>query len=575
MAYNFPESVVENVLNSVDIVDVISDYVELRKSGANFKALCPFHSEKTPSFTVSPGKQMFYCFGCQTGGNVFSFIMKHDKASFPEALKTLAEKSGISVPSAWGKDETRTLFLYKINEAASDFFRSRLSSDESGEKARKYLDSRKFDNGVAEQFSLGFAPRDGRGMRKMLDEKFSKEQIEKSGLISKAGGRPLFSNRLVFPILNIRGRVAGFGARALDDSVPKYINSPETGVYSKGDNLYGLNFAKNHISRSGKAILVEGYFDLIRVVQAGFSNAVASLGTALTPQQVQLLRRYTREVIVAYDGDESGVRSALRMLDSFLDSGITAKTAVFPEGDDPDSYIMREGKDKFAGLLESASDMLSFKMNRLSDAHDPQTVDGRVKIVDELLPSISRIGNAVERSEYVKILAEHLSIDEDSLMTELKNIRSRKNKEKFPSLELQSLTPLVAERTLLQLLLEGGGDLTEFNVDLGVEDFTQPECREVAAIMLKLGSAERSKVMSMVQDEKLNKFLARLLVNPAPSADRKKDVRDCIKKIKKQKEKRKRAEIQKQIAREERAGNEAQVRKLIQEFQDLLKNGPS
>lgn len=574
MAYNFSESVVENVLNSVDIVDVISDYVDLRKAGANFKALCPFHSEKTPSFTVSPGKQMFYCFGCQTGGNVFSFVMKHDKVSFPEALKTLAEKSGVDVPSAWGRDETRTLFLYKINSAVSDYFRSCLASDESGENARKYLHSRKFDDGAAEQFTLGFAPGDARGMRKVLDGNFTKEQIEKSGLVS-GSGRPLFSNRLIFPILNIRGRVAGFGARALDDSLPKYINSPETGVYSKGDNLYGLSLAKNHISRSGRAILVEGYFDLIRVVQAGFSNAVASLGTALTPQQVQLLRRYTREVIVAYDGDESGVRSALRMLDPFLDSGITAKIAVFPEGDDPDSYVMREGGEKFSGLLDSSGDMLSFKMNRLADAHDPETVDGRVKIVDELLPSISRIGNAVERSEYVKILAEHLSIDEDSLMTELKNIRRRKNKEKFPSLELQSLTPLVAERTLIQLLLEGGGELAEYNVDLGVEDFTQPECREVAAVMLKLGSAERNKVMSMVRDEKLNKFLARLLVNPAPSADRKKDVRDCIKKIKRQKEKRRRAEIQKQIALEERAGNEAQVRKLIQEFQDLLKNGPS
>ncbi len=560
-------------MNSVDIVDVISDYVELKKSGANYKALCPFHSEKTPSFTVSPGKQMFYCFGCQTGGNVFSFLMKHDKSTFPEAVKTLAEKSGINLPAVWGKDETKTLSLYKINDAASDYFHQTLLREETAAGARKYLKTRKIDEKLVEQFSLGYAPAGVSGLRDALQKKFSREQLEKSGLVSKETGRPLFNKRLIFPILNIRGRVIGFGARSLDDSGPKYINSPETGVYTKGENLYGLNLAKSHISRTGKAVLVEGYFDLIRAVQAGALNAVASLGTALTVQQVQLLRRYTKEVIIAYDGDESGVRSALKTLDFFLDNGMSVKIAAFPEADDPDSYILREGPEKFAKLLAGARDLLSFKMSLLSGQHDPKTVDGRVRIVDELLPSIGRIGNAVERSEYLKILAEHLSIDEESLATELKHIRRRKNEDKFPSLQLQSLTPLVAERTLLQLLIEGGGDFKEFELSLGVEDFTQPECRQIAEIIIGLGSADRQKVMSMVRDEKLNKFLAQLMVNPAPSANIKKDVEDCIKKIKKQKIKRRRAQIQKQIAEQEQAGNEEQVRHLIQEFQNLLKNG--
>ncbi len=571
MAYVFPEAVIENVLNSVDIVDVISGYLDLKKSGSNYKALCPFHREKTASFIVSASKQMFYCFGCQTGVNVFSFLMKYEKTTFPEAVKTLAEKAGVPLPSGWKGEEGKTLPLYKINEAAAELFSERLRNGPSAAGARGYLEKRKISADSANLFRLGYA--DGEGMVKSLEERgFQKKQLASSGLLSSTGRRLLFSGRLVFPIFNMRGKIIGFGARSLDNSEPKYINSPETDVYSKGENLYGLNFARKHIIASGRAIVVEGYFDLIRAAQAGVKNAVASLGTSLTGQQVNLLRRYTKEVILVYDGDISGVDSAVRTLDTFLDNGLAVKIAPLPEKDDPDSFILREGGDEFVKLTGAARDLLSFKLDLLSERHDPRTVDGRVRIVDEILPHISRISNAVERSEYVKILAERLSIDEEALIIELKKIRRRKDDEKFPSLEIQSLTPLVAERTLLQLLLENGdagGGLGEM---IELDDFSQPECRQIAKIALQAGSMEPKRVMSMVKDEKLNKFLAQLMVNPAPSTDRRRDIEDCIKKIKKQKMKRKRAEIQKKIAEKEREGDEKAVRLLIQEFRNLLNN---
>ncbi len=573
MAYNLPESVIETVLNSVDIVDVISGYLELKKSGANYKALCPFHREKTASFTVSPQKQMFYCFGCQTGGNVFSFLMKYEKTTFPEAVKTLAEKAGIQVSAGWRGEETKSLHLYKVNDAASELFRGCLLSEGAGERARNYLKTRKIGVDAAEQFSLGYAVGGEENAKQLLNKNFTREQLEEAGLLVKGTSRLLFARRLVFPICNIRGKIIGFGARTLDKAEPKYINSPETGIYNKGENLYGLNFAKPHISQEGKAIVVEGYFDLIRTVQSGIKNVVASLGTALTSQQIHLLRRYTKEVILVYDGDPSGVNAALRTLDMFLESGLTVKIAPLPEKDDPDSFLLREGRSRFVKMLNDSQDLLSFKLGLLSTRYDTRTVDGRVKIVDETLPHISRISNAVERSEYVKILAERLSIDEEALIGELKKIRKRKGDERFPSLEIQSLTPLVAERTLLQLLLENGGKFAELNSKIALDDFSQPECREIAKIALEIGSMEPKKVMSMAQDEKLNKFLAQLMVNPAPSTNRGRDIEDCIRKIKKQKLKRKRAEIQKQIAEKERAGDEKAVRRLIQQFQNLLRNG--
>ena len=423
MGSRFPEAAIEQILGSTDIIDVISDYLVLKKSGSNFKALCPFHRERTPSFTVNPEKQMFYCFGCQTGGNVFTFLVKHENMTFAEAVRMLAERAGIELPSVDRGEQEKTLSLLNINKIAGDFFHRCLLSEKLGEKARRYLVKRKIGKDIISRFQLGYAPAGDGLIRELNKGGFRREIILDSGLLSSDKKRVLFRNRLMLPIFNTLGKVVGFGGRVFTDSQPKYINSPETSLYHKGSNLYGLNFAKEYIRDEGKVIIVEGYFDLLRVFQCGVGNVVASLGTALTEGQVNLLRRYTKEVVMVYDADTAGVQATLRGLDIFIENGFSVGIVSLPAGDDPDQFVLKNSKEVFMRSVKNAKNLLDYKLGILMSKYDPLTVEGRVGIVNEMLPTISKVGNAVGRSEYVKALAQCLSIDEDAVSSELKKLR--------------------------------------------------------------------------------------------------------------------------------------------------------
>ena len=575
MGYRFSESAVEEVLNSVDIVELISDYLSLKKAGSNYKALCPFHRERTPSFTVSPGKQMFYCFGCQTGGNVFSFLMKHENMTFQEAVKSLAEKAGIKLPGADSGEETRVLSILNVNSAAADYFHKCLLTEKAGERARQYLKQRKIEKDVIDEFRFGYAL-SGKGLiDELLQKNFPEKIFSESGLFSPDKSRVLFSRRIIFPIFNPRGKVIGFGARVLDNSEPKYINSPETPVYHKSDNLYGLNLAKEHIRKHGKAIVVEGYFDMIRVYQSGVKNVVAGLGTALTGGQVNLLRRYTREVVMLYDADSAGVKATLRGLDLLIENGLRVSIVSLPQGEDPDSFLLRMGKEAFRKEINKAKNLLDYKLGILTSQYDSLTVEGRVEIVNEMLPTLSKIGHAVERSEYVKNLAQCLSIDEEAIILELGKLRNKKRGKTFSAVETQSLTPLVVERMLLQLVLEDTEVLKQVKGKLEPGDFSYPDYRRIIETVLSADSSEPRKVMSMLQDEKLSHIIAQLLVKPVPYAGRDEAVRDCIEKIKKQRVKRRRTEIQRQIEVKEGEGDMKAVRALLFEYQSLIKRGSS
>lgn len=573
MAYRFPESAVEEVLNSVDIVEVISDYLSLKKSGSNYKALCPFHRERTPSFTVSPKKQMFYCFGCQTGGNVFTFLMKHENMTFSEAVKALAEKAGIELPVADKGEEAKTLSLMNLNGIAADFFHRCLVTEKVGERARQYLSRRKIEKDIVDGFHLGYAPTGDGLIEELRKKNIPQEIFRESGLFTSDKSRMLFRQRIIFPIFNPRGKVIGFGARVLDNSQPKYINSPETPVYHKSANLYGLNLAREHIRTQGKAIVVEGYFDMIRTFQHGRKNVVASLGTALTESQVSLLRRYTKEVVMVYDADTAGVEATLRGLDLFIESGFRVSMVTLPRGEDPDSFLVKQGREAFVKEIDKAKNFLDYKLGILTSRYNSLTVEGRVEIVNEMLPTIGKIGHAVERSEYIKSLAQCLSIDEEAISIELSKLRNRRRGKSFSVVETQSLTPLVIERTLLQLILEDGEVLQQVKKQLNPEDFSHPDYRHILKAVLELGSSEPQKVMSRLQDEKFNRIIAQLLVKPVPYIERGKALQDCIEKIKKQRIKRRRTEIQRQIQEKESKGDIEAVRALLREYQGLIERG--
>ena len=573
MGYRFPESAIEQVLNSVDIVEIISDYLSLRKRGSNYTALCPFHRERNPSFSVSPTKQMFYCFGCQAGGNVFTFLMKHENMTFSEAVKALAERAGIELPAADRAEEARILSILNLNGVATGFFHRCLVTEKVGEKARQYLSRRKIEKDIIDTFQLGYAPSGDGLLDEIRRENFPQKILRESGLLTSDKGQVFFRQRIILPILNPRGKVIGFGARVLGDSLPKYINSPETPVYHKSKNLYGLKLAREHIRSQGKAIVVEGYFDVIRAYQNGIRNIVASLGTALAGSQVSLLRRYTREVVMVYDADTAGVEATLRGLDLFIENGFRVSIVALPREEDPDSFLLKRGKEAFAKEVSKAKNLLDYKLGILTSRYNPLTVEGRVEIVNGMLPTIGKIGHAVERSEYMKGLAQCLSIDEKAISIELDKLRSKTRGKGFSAMETQRLTPLVIERTLLQLILEDEKVLKRVKKQVNPEDFSHPDYRDILKVVLELGSSDSLKIMSRLQDEKLNRIIAQVLVKPLPYIEKEKTVQDCIEKIKKQRIKRRRAEIQRQIEEKESKGDIKAVRLLLLEYQELIKRG--
>ena len=353
----YPEEVVEEVREKNDIVDVISGYVKLQKKGANYFGLCPFHNEKSPSFSVSPGKQMYYCFGCGAGGNVITFLMEYENYTFPEALKFLADRAGVALPKMEYQKEAREQAdlkarLLEVNKLAANYFYHQLKSP-AGQAGYRYLhDKRELKDPTILRFGLGFANKTSDDLYRFLKEKgYEDSFLKETGLVTieERGGRDKFWNRVMFPIMDIHNRVIGFGGRVMGDGEPKYLNSPETKIFDKSRNLYGLNYART--SREKYMLVCEGYLDVISLHQAGFTNAVASLGTAFTSQHASVLKRYTDQVILTYDSDGAGVKAALRAIPILREAGISSKVLNMKPYKDPDEFIKNLGPDSAAGLL--------------------------------------------------------------------------------------------------------------------------------------------------------------------------------------------------------------------------------
>ncbi len=435
MAYLFPEDLIEEIRVNNDIVDVISEYVKLDKKGKNYFGRCPFHNEKTASFSVEPVKQIFNCFGCGKGGNVIHFIMGIENLDFPEALKLLADRAKISLPenNTDIKDDVLVKLkkeLLEINVEAARFFHNNLVSGRD-KAPLTYLQNRRIEKQTIIKFGLGFAPDSYDGLYKLLVSKgYSEKAIFSSGLvIFKEETKKIydrFRGRIMFPIFDIRGNVIAFGGRVMDSSQPKYMNSPETEIYHKGKHLYALNFAKSACAK--QIILAEGYMDVISLHQSGIINAVAPLGTALTESQGKLLKKYTEEIVLSFDSDNAGQTAALRSLDLLNEIGCNVKVLTIPAGKDPDEYIKTRGVDEFRRLVSNSKNLVDFKLDILDNKIDVTTNDGKVKFIDEAMVILDKIDNNVERELYVKKLSRELGVSEQSIYSELAKKQRRKDK---------------------------------------------------------------------------------------------------------------------------------------------------
>jgi DNA primase len=439
LAVFIPEDKISEIKNIVDIVDIISDIVLLKKVGRNYVGLCPFHTEKTPSFTVSPEKQIFYCFGCGTGGNVFNFLMNHDGLSFFETAKMLANRYGIEIPAQTMSPEQKRRIseresLLAANKQAMDFFKHSLLSDVEGKIALEYLKKRGIGEDTITIFNLGFAPAGWDSLLNYFSKKnISHELVEKSGLIikrkSKNGYYDRFRNRIIFPIFNVSKQVLGFGGRVMDDSLPKYLNSPETSVYNKSRSLYGLHIAKEHCRASETVYIVEGYFDLLALHQHGILNSVATLGTSLTQGHVQILRGFVGKngrFILVYDSDAAGIKAAERSIKVFDKGYVNAQILVLPEGYDPDSYIFEFGYKSFMNTASKAKSIIAFLIDSAVKKHG-LSIEGKIRIISDLKQPLAHINDSVERSLYIKELAEIIGIDEAAVMEKVRIVSGNKS----------------------------------------------------------------------------------------------------------------------------------------------------
>ena len=437
MTIFIPEDKVLEIKNSADIVEIVSESVLLKKTGKNYVGLCPFHSEKTPSFTVSPQKQIFYCFGCAAGGNIFSFIMKRDGISFPEAARILSKQYGINIPVKTMSKEQEMLRserekLFAVNRQAMGFFCNNLLSGPSGKQAMKYLNKRGISQETIKIFKVGYAPEGWNNINNFFQKKkIPLDIVEKAGLIvkreKKDGFYDRFRKRIMFPIFNVNMHVIGFGGRVLGDDLPKYLNSPETPIYNKSSSLYGLHRARQKCRETETVYIVEGYFDLLALHQNGIQNSVATLGTSITTNHVHILRNIIGKdghVVLVFDSDDAGMKAALRSLGIFMNAEVDAKIMLLPSGHDPDSYLFEFGCQSFIDIGKSAKSLISFLIDALIDKYG-LTVEGKIRVISEMRETLASIDDGVARSLYIKELSERVGIQENAVLEKVRELSFR------------------------------------------------------------------------------------------------------------------------------------------------------
>ncbi len=496
------DRVIDEVSRATDIVQVIAGYIPIKKAGANYKALCPFHREKTPSFMISPQKQIYHCFGCGAGGNVFSFVMKYENMTFPETLRHLAQKAGIRIPEErkFSKEKvSKKRVVSEIYSAACEYYRTNYVNDIKGKPARDYFEAKRgFSRQVCSFFKIGYASFDSRGLLNYLRKKgFQEDIIRRSGLvISPASGQPydFFRGKVIFPIFNIKDKIIAFGGRTLGKEEPKYINSPETEYFRKRYELYGLNFARREIHQSARTvIIVEGYVDVMSLFQYGIKNVVAPLGTALTSEHVRLVKRYADRALMIFDSDTAGINASLRSLDIFLEESFSAEIITLPRGYDPDSFIREKGRDEFIQMFDKAEDVFDFKLNILLKKYDTSDSHGLVQLTNEMIDTLRLVKNTILLDRYIKKLSTRLGIHETSVRRELNKSMKRSHQQgragevggasgqhkdpyRYHKEELNLLHIIISEPVLLE---------TAFSL-INADEFERNDAREIFLLIKHL-----------------------------------------------------------------------------------------
>jgi len=583
----FPQELIDQIRDANDIVDLISEYVPLKKRGKNHVGLCPFHAEKAPSFNVSPDKQMFYCFGCGEGGNVISFLMKHEKLGFSDAIRHLAKRANISLPKrSFDKQKAEQLDkLYYANQVANEYFHKNFYREAPGKKARQYLNKRGFDSKIIKQFSIGYAPDDWEGLIRFAKNKdIETEVLNQAGLVvprtETSGYYDRFRNRIIFPIFNLSGKVVGFGGRVSNEKdEPKYLNSPETPIYQKGKILYGLNFSKDEIRKKGNAVLVEGYVDLLSLYQAGIKNVVASSGTAFTSDQARLLSRYAEKIYLLFDADTAGQSATFRSVDLLFSEGVEVFVVSLPKGEDPDSFVKKFGTEEVTKKIEHAQTFIDFKKNSLPKDFDELSLREQEKVILDLAETASKITNDVRRNLFVKKVAQVFKMDEASIF---KMVGKRTTKGTYaPKKEASIPLPTGQEKIemgILRILMEDGKlmKLTEGKLEL--DDFSTPEHREIFQLLhassggaTGSGGLSPSALLDKTENESTKQILSRIAAMDLGTAELSIQLADHLKTLNNLKKDTKIKKLKESIKKALQNGETEKANLLTKEFERLKK----
>ena len=570
----FPQQFIDDLKHHADIVAVIQDYVSLKKSGATFKGLCPFHGEKTPSFHVNRDKGFFHCFGCNVGGDVFKFLELHEKVAFPDAVRLLAQRVGLALPELEQSDDQRANAaeresLLNVHEAAAAWFREQLTS-QAGARVREQITARGIADATCDALALGFAPpaRDGL-TQALLQQGFSQALLLRAGLVLQRDDGSVvdrFRNRLMIPICRDAGSVIAFGGRAIDATQqPKYLNSPETPIYSKGRTLYGLNLSKQPIRETGFAILVEGYFDFGQVYQAGFRSVVASCGTALTPAQAQQLRRFTGKVVLSFDPDAAGQGATAKSCEMLVAEGFDVNVAILPAGEDPDTFIRKHGRQGYADRLRKSQPYLEYLLERAAAGHNLRKAEGRARFVAEVLPIVERIPDRTRQELFVEAVAGRAGVGGDTIWAQVRKAATDR-RPILTSSQLPALGQVTkAEKGLIWWLVHRPEPALDALKMLESGDLEGLASRSVLDLACKLDD-DRGFSPSVLL-ERLNVSEAQLVTGIASESEpHVHDAAECALILKRLRYERERAALQREIDRLQQAGGADPG----EELQDLL-----
>jgi DNA primase len=562
------EEKVSEIRDRSSILEVVSDYVALKRTGKNYKGLCPFHSEKTPSFMVNEEKQIFHCFGCGEGGDVFTFLMKAGHFSFPEAVEELAKRYGVRLPSrelsvTQKKEMAKREAFFQINQIASEYFYDLLTKRREGEEGRRYLSQRGISEEVIAEHRLGYSTQRWDGLVQLLQEKkVSLELAWELGLIfpkkkmrdstRREGWYDAFRGRVLFPIFDLHQRIVGFGGRVIGEGQPKYLNSPESSIYHKGEVLYGLQVAKRHATEKDCVIIVEGYFDLLTLHQYGLKHSVATLGTALTTQHIRILKRYTKNLITIFDADQAGVQATLRSLPLFLEEEAVGKTIVLPKGEDPDGFVRKGNLEDFSKRVERAIPLIDFFFEQLMKTYDLKSVDGKVKVAKEGVALLGKIPDKIRRDFYMKALAEKLDVKESFLYEMLRSSSKEPSKagEDLRRSPMEKSFPK-SEEMMVRLMVHHPEVISSLSKEGVFKEFESPILRKIAEALedlyQKKGRLDLPEALVHFEEDLKGRLCEYAFQESGLEGNWEKILKDCVQKIRQERIRKEKGELQKRI----------------------------